>query len=178
MKKAKKIRVALFTDVLKENYDGVTHTLYNIIQRIPRDRFEFIFITPFPPSDHVKLPFPVIVCRSFKLPMYGEYVVGFPYFDKNLEKVLADFKPDLVHFASPSFLGRYAIQYAQKHGIPVTSTYHTHYPMYVDYYFKYLPFLKFLKHLVPVLLRFYYNNSATSSSCQPNRCSRTSPQWA
>ncbi len=158
MKKVKKIRVALFTDVLKENYDGVTYTLYNIIERIPKDRFEFIFITPFPPSENVRLPFPVIVCRSFKLPLYAEYLVGFPYFDKNLEKALADFKPDLVHFASPSFLGRYALRYAQKHGIPVTSTYHTHFPMYVDYYFKYLPFLKFLKYLVPVILRFYYNN--------------------
>ncbi|MBN1497329.1 MAG: glycosyltransferase family 1 protein [Spirochaetes bacterium] len=158
MKKGRKIRIALFTDVLKENYDGVTYTLYNIIQRIPRDRFEFLFITPFPPSNSVKFPFPIVVCRYIKMPLYGEYRLGFPYFDKKLDAALADFKPDLVHFASPSFLGRYAIRYGQKHGIPVTSTYHTHFPMYVDYYFKYLPFLRFLKHVVPMILRFYYNN--------------------
>jgi glycosyltransferase involved in cell wall biosynthesis len=158
MKKEKKIRIALFTDVLRENYDGVTYTLYNIIERIPKDRFEFLFITPFPPTEKVKLPFPVVVCRSIKMPMYGEYQLGLPYFDRKLDRALEEFKPDLVHFTSPTFVGRYALRYAQKHNIPLTSTYHTHFPMYSDYYFKYIPFLKFLKRIIPMILRFYYNN--------------------
>ena len=157
MKKTKKIRVALFADVLKENLDGVTYTLYNIIERVPRDRFELLFITPFPPTDLSKFPYPVIVCRYIKVPLYGEYPLAFPYFDKNLEKALEEFKPDLIHFTSPSFLGRYARSYAKKHDLPLVSMYHTHFPIYVDYYFKYLPFLRFLKHVVPVILRFYYN---------------------
>ena len=166
MKKIKKYRIALFTDVLKENLDGVTYTLYNLIGRIPKDRFEFIFITPYPPSPEVKLPFPVIVCRYVPLPLYKEYPLALPYFDKNLKKALDDFKPDLIHFTSPTFLGRYALRYGQKHGIPVVSTYHTHFPMYVDYYFKHYPVLWWLswiakKYLVPMILKFYYNNCDT-----------------
>ena len=38
-----KIKIAIFTDVLKEGLDGVTHTLFNIIKHIPRDRFDFVF---------------------------------------------------------------------------------------------------------------------------------------
>lgn len=157
MKKSKKIRVAVFADVLKENLDGVTYTLYNIIERIPKDRFEFLFITPYPPTDIAAFPYPVVVCRYIKMPLYGAYPLAFPYCDKNLENALEQFKPDLVHFTSPSFLGRYARSYAKKNNLPLVSMYHTHFPIYVDYYFKYLPFLKFLKHIVPVILRFYYN---------------------
>ncbi len=158
MKKTKKIRVALFTEVLKENFDGVTYTLFNIIDRIPKDKFDFIFITPLPPSDSVKIPFPVITCRYVPMPLMKGYRVALPYFDKGLEKTMKTFEPDLIFFASPTFLGRYALRYAQEHKIPLVGTYHTHYPMYVDYYFKFLPFLKFLGSIVPSLLRFYYNN--------------------
>jgi len=157
MKKTKKIRVALFTDVLKENLDGVTYTLYNILYRVPKDKFEFLCITPYPPTDLSKFPFPVIVCRYIKMPLYGAYPLAFPYFDKNLESALEKFKPDLVHFTTPAFLGRYARNYALENKLPLVSTYHTHFPIYVDYYFKYLPFLKFLKYIVPLILRFYYN---------------------
>ncbi len=157
MKKTKKIRVALFADVLKENLDGVTYTLYNIIERVPRDKFEFLFITPYPPTDLSKFPYPVVVCRYIKVPLYGEYPLAFPYLDKNLVNALEQFKPDLIHFTSPSFLGRYARSYAKKNDLPLVSMYHTHFPIYVDYYFKYLPFLRFLKHIVPAILRFYYN---------------------
>ncbi len=157
MKQTDTIRVALFTDVLKENLDGVTYTLYNLIERVPKKKFEFLFITPYPPSEGVKLPFPVIVCRYIKMPLYGEYPLAFPYFDRNLQKALEEFRPDLVHFTTPSFLGRYARSYAVSQGIPLVTTYHTHFPNYVDYYFKFLPFLRFLKVLVPVILRFYYN---------------------
>ncbi len=157
MKKTKKIRVALFTDVLKENLDGVTYTLYNLIERIPKGRFEFLFITPFPPSEKVTLPYPVIVCRYIKMPLQEGYRLAIPFFDRNLRNALYQFKPDLVHFTTPSFLGRYALKYALANRLPLVSTYHTHFPNYVDYYFKYLPFLKFLGALVPPILRYFYN---------------------
>jgi len=154
-----KIRVAMFTDVLRENLDGVTHTLYNIIERVPRDRFDYLFITPYPPSENVPFPFPVITCRYVRFPMYGDYPLAIPYFDKKLAAALEAFKPDIVHFTSPSFLGRYALRYARNNKIPVVSTYHTHFPMYVEYYFKHIPGLVWFtqKFIVPPIIRFYYN---------------------
>ncbi|OHD66804.1 MAG: hypothetical protein A2176_09990 [Spirochaetes bacterium RBG_13_51_14] len=91
------------------------------------------------------------------MPLYGDYPLAFPYCDKKLKKALEEFKPDLIHFTTPAFLGRYARNYAIKNNKPLVSTYHTHFPNYVDYYFKFLPFLKFLGHLVPLILRYYYN---------------------
>src|SRR5208283_2835590 len=111
MKQTKKIRVALFTEVLEKNVDGVTHTLYKIIERIPKEKFDFIFITPYPPSDKAKFPYPIVECKSIQLPQYKNYRLAIPYWDHDLRKTLQAFKPDLIHFVSPSFLGHYALRY-------------------------------------------------------------------
>jgi len=44
IKPAKKIRVAFFSDILVKDYDGAIKTMYQLIDRIPDDRFEYLFI--------------------------------------------------------------------------------------------------------------------------------------
>ncbi|MCU0846909.1 MAG: glycosyltransferase family 1 protein [Spirochaetes bacterium] len=154
----KKIKVALFTDVLRENLDGVTHTLYNIIERIPEDRFEYLFITPYPPSEKINLPFPVYTCTYIKFPLYDAYPFALPFFNPGLKKVLDSFSPDIIHFTGPTLLGRYAVKYAESRNIPLTSTYHTHFLAYVDYYFKNIPGLRrLMKYLANRIMKFHYN---------------------
>jgi glycosyltransferase involved in cell wall biosynthesis len=159
MKKTKKIRVALFTEVLKENVDGVTHTLYKMIERIPKEKFDFLFITPFPPSNKAKFPYPIVECRSMHLPQYKHYRLAIPYYDSKLQKALKRYRPDIIHFVSPSFLGHFALRYALANNIPVVSTYHTHFPMYVGYYLKHIPLVVGFanKIIVPWILRYFYN---------------------
>lgn len=135
MKKSK-IRIALFAEVLKENLDGVTNTLYNILERIPKDRFELVLITPYPPSDHIKLPFPIIVIPKIPFPFHKKYPLALPQFHPTLESELDDFDPDLIHLTTPFTLGQYALSYGKKRDIPVLSTYHTHFVSYIEYYLK------------------------------------------
>jgi len=154
----KKIKVALFSEVLKENLDGVTHTLYNIIERVPKDKFEYILITPLPPSPHVKLPFPVVVVPKVPFPLHQDYPVALPYFNKKLKKVLEEFKPDLIHLTTPFTLGVYALRYGKANNIPVLSTYHTHFISYIEYYFRLVPLLpKFIHWAGWKFLRWFYN---------------------
>lgn len=40
----RKIRVAFFADMLIENFDGAARTIYQIIQRIDRSRYEFFLL--------------------------------------------------------------------------------------------------------------------------------------
>lgn len=160
---ASKIKIALFSDVLKENTDGVTYTLYNIIKRIPREKFDLLFITPYPPDDMDNFPFPVHVCNYIRFPLYSEYPLALPDFDKSLKQALDDFTPDIIHFTTPSLLGRYAVKYAKAHAIPLTSTYHTHFKAYLDYYFKYTPGLKqFIHWLVKKIMLWFYNQCVIS----------------
>ncbi|WP_258104786.1 glycosyltransferase family 1 protein [Marinoscillum sp. MHG1-6] len=136
----KKIRIAFFADILEENFDGVTHTLYHIVRHAPRDRFDFVFVTPHPPKKETNFPFSVIISPGIKLPLYKEYMFALPFLRKSIERKLDRFDPHIIHFTTPSLLGVYALRYGKKKNIPVITTYHSHFPSYIEYYFRYIPF--------------------------------------
>ena len=39
-----KVKVAFFADMLVADFDGASKTMYQLIKRIPTDRFEFLFV--------------------------------------------------------------------------------------------------------------------------------------
>ena len=65
---------------------------------------------------------------------------GIPFLRKSIEDKLDQFKPDIIHFTTPSLVGLYALRYGRKRGLPVLTTYHSHFPAYIQYYFRYIPF--------------------------------------
>lgn len=153
----KKVKVAFFADCLIENYDGAIRTMYQLINRIDHDKFEFLFITGDGPQgqfDHQ-----VVEVPSLTLPINSNYKMSLPFLnDSQLKKKLAQFDADIVHIATPSPLGHYGLQYAKQNQLPVISIYHTHYLSYVDYYFKNLTFLQEpTKNILIAKLRAFYN---------------------
>jgi glycosyltransferase involved in cell wall biosynthesis len=58
-----------------------------------------------------------------------------------MRKRLNEFRPDVIHIASPSPLGDFAFQYKRNRDIPVITIYHTHFLSYIGYYLRPLPFL-------------------------------------
>lgn len=128
----KKTRIALFADVLEENFDGVSVTLHKILRNAPKDRFDFLVITPHPPKNLEVIPFPIVIIKSLMLPFQKGYKLGLP--SKQTRQKLSKFQPDLIHFTSPSPLGKFAINYGKANKIPVINIYHTHYPAYIKYY--------------------------------------------
>jgi len=139
MTRGRSIRVALFSEVLKEHLDGVTNTLYQIIERIPRDRFDYLFITSYPPSKAADFPFPIITVPKVAFPTNPDYPIALPYFNGRLREALDEFQPDIIHLTTPFTLGNYALSYGEEQGIPVVATYHTHFISYIEYYFRYFP---------------------------------------
>jgi len=139
----RKIRVAFFADMLLEDFDGCIRTIQQIVRRIPKDEFEFLFLTGWPPKnegDHkyVKL-------STVPMPFNAPYRATVPLFSsRTLKKELRAFKPDLIHVSNPSMLGNYAAKYAKANSLPLTTIYHTHYVTYVKYYFR------FIKPLIPL----------------------------
>lgn len=133
-----KLRIAFFLDVMEEDFDGVSKTMHQIIQRIPTEEFEPIFITPQPPLKDIG--FPVYLCPSIKFPIGNKsYRLATPMRMRELKPLLDKFEPDLLHFSSPSGLGIYAVKYGKKRNIPVTTIYHTHFPSFANYYFRFIP---------------------------------------
>ncbi|MBS7564529.1 glycosyltransferase [Mucilaginibacter sp. Bleaf8] len=135
-----KIRVVFFADVLVENFDGATRTMFQLIKRIPRHRFEFLFVCGAGPDKLYS--FECLQIPAVKLPANITYKIALPQLAaQELSQKLQEFKPDVVHIATPSLLGAFAIQFANQQRLPVISIHHTHYTFYVDYYSKWMPFL-------------------------------------
>ncbi len=153
----KKIKVAFFSDMLIANYDGFSRTIYNIINRIPSEQFEFLFICGKGPKgefDHEFIEIP-----TMPIPSNSRYKMALPYFVKGrIENTLDKFKPDIVHFSNPSPLGKLAVDYAKENNIPLVSIYHTHYISYVKYYFRNFPqLIPFAERRVLKLTKYQYD---------------------
>lgn len=153
----KKIRVAFFAESLLEDFDGAVRTMYQLIDRIPNNRFEFKFITAEKPVSHNNLD--VIEVPSVRLPINHSYKMALSFLVKSrLESELKDFNPDVIHIATPSALGNFAVNYANLHRIPSISIYHTNFLSYIDYYFEKIPaFIPQAKKIMINILQNFYN---------------------
>ena len=135
-----KIKVVFFAEILIEDFDGASRTMFQLIKRIDPQRFDFLFICGVGPDkimgyDCMKVP-------VISLPLNTNYTMALPALaKKKLKKRLLEFGADIIHIATPSLLGAYALKFANKRSIPVISIYHTHFISYIDYYFKHAPFL-------------------------------------
>lgn len=154
---SEKTRIVFFVDILERHFDGVSNTMHQLAHRIPKDQVEAIFITTYPPSQ-TDFPFPVHQCPYISWILYKDYRIGQPGRMKELEQLLADFNPHLLHFTSPTLMGKFAIKYGERHHLPVTTTYHTHFYSYMEYYFGFFPPLeKLMGHVALRLSRWYYS---------------------
>ncbi len=124
----KKIRVAELMDSYYPNIDGPTNVVTYYAKNIDaREDASCKVIVPKPPkkSGYVDCqPFDVIRCNSMQVTDYG-YCMGFPGFDGEFKKKIANEEFDIVHAHSPFVMGRYALKLGKERKIPVVATLHT-----------------------------------------------------
>ena len=136
----RKTKVAFFADILVKNFDGASRTMFQIIERIPNDEFEFKFFCGLPPKNDIGHE--VMKIPTIPIPFNSTYRLAIPMFSWfSMRKKLKAFKPDVIHIASPSPLGDFAFQFKRRRNIPVITIYHTHFLSYIDYYLRTIPFL-------------------------------------
>lgn len=150
-------KVAFFTEILVEDFDGASRTMFQLINRIDQQKFNYFFIygggpTQFRNFHSYKVP-------TFKIPVNDDYCLAIPQLiKKKLELALDKFAPDMIHIATPSLLGFFALNYAKRKGIPVLTIYHTHFISYIAYYFKnILPLVKPTEQWMKKAMNNFYN---------------------
>ena len=155
--RGKKVKVAFFTDMLVRNFDGAAKTMYQLIDRIPGESFEYLFFCGIPPENSPKLRY--VKVPAVTIFFNASYKAALPQFRKtDITTTMRRFKPDVIHISTPSPLGYFALQYAKKNNIPVLSIYHTHFISYMQYYFKYTPFLiNFAESITAKVYKDFYN---------------------
>ncbi len=152
------IRIAFFAEILFEEYDGAARTMFQIINRIDIERFSFFFIYGKGPEEiegHASIRIPTL-----NTGLNADYSISLPALVKGqIKQQLDAFQPDVIHIATPSLLGFFALRYARSRNIPVISLYHTNFLSYIPYYFRKVPTLiKPVQRWMTSATRRFYNN--------------------
>lgn len=128
-------KVAFFSEILIEDFDGASRTMFQIINRIDHTAFSYLFIYGKGPENfHLHQSYQV---PTFRIPINDDYSFAVPQLSRwKLEEALDNFEPDVIHIATPSLLGFFALKYARRKNIPIISIYHTHFISYIAYYLR------------------------------------------
>ena len=116
------LRIALVTESFLPQVNGVTNSVLRILEGFARDGHEALVIAPEStdgPSEYAGHR----INRVPSLEMKGMLPVGFP--QRALEPLIDGFAPDVIHLASPIFLGHYVTKIATRLQIPTLSVYQT-----------------------------------------------------
>jgi phosphatidylinositol alpha 1,6-mannosyltransferase len=134
------VRIAYFTESLYPHVDGVSRTLGRLFSFLHARGEEFIVFSPFVPGPDVEWRERVCPVRYVRFPLYPDYRVSLPLVSRHVARELAAFDPRLVHVVSPTPMAMWAQRWARRRGVPVVSSFHTHFVSYFRYYG--VPFLE------------------------------------
>ena len=126
--------------------DGVANTSFRIISRLEKMNIEPIFFTCLPPKSP-DFKYEIFLCPHLQFPYAKDYPFAIPGKRNKIFQKLDEFQPDLVHWSSPSLLGKYATKYSKLRGVPNVAIYHSHFSSYVDYV-KWLPFKSLIRKFI------------------------------
>lgn len=144
-------RIALFTGNYNHIPDGVSLTLNRLVRHLEQRGDKVLVFGPTvsdPPINHAGTLVPV---PSLPVPGRSEYRLT-TRLTRSARRRLEAFAPDLVHIATPDILGLQALKWAKAQGIPVVSSYHTHFASYLKFYR-----LGFLEDGLWKAARWFYN---------------------
>ena len=144
------LRIALFTGNSNHVEDGVSRTLSRLVGYLLDQGHDVLVLGPTI-DEPLDRPGRFLAVPSVPIPSRPEYRIstGFP---AAVRREVERFAPHVVHIATPDVLGHKALSWARDLGIPVVSTYHTHFASYLDYYR-----LGLAEGLLWAALRRFYN---------------------
>jgi phosphatidylinositol alpha 1,6-mannosyltransferase len=127
------MKVVYFTESLLPLVDGVSRTLAQLFGFLEGSGVDFRVYSPFVPPESVEWSGRVRPVRFVRFPLYRDYRVSLP-FAPSVWRELAEWGPDLVHVVSPTPMASRAQRWAAGAGVPVVSSFHTHFVSYFRYY--------------------------------------------
>ncbi len=114
------MRVLVVTESFLPTLNGVTTSVCKILEHLEARGHEAMVMVPNAGAPASYAGFPVV--EVFSLP-YRQFPVGLP--GLHVQRIIAEFAPDVVHVASPFLLGGEAIAAAKRLGIPTVAIFQT-----------------------------------------------------
>jgi glycosyltransferase involved in cell wall biosynthesis len=127
------MRIAYFTESLYPHVDGVSRTLARLFGTLEDEGIDFRVYSPFVPEEGVPWRGRVEGVKFVHFPPYPDYRVSVPG-GREVRDSLRELRPDLVHVVSPTPMAVWAQRWARGAGVPVVSSFHTHFVSYFRYY--------------------------------------------
>lgn len=113
------MRVALISESFLPTVNGVTTSVCKVLDHLARTGHEAIVIAPAgAPASYAGFPVHTVPAVA-----YRQFPVGLP--SQRVQKLLADFRPDVLHAASPFLLGAQGIAAANRLDIPSVAIFQT-----------------------------------------------------
>ena len=147
-----KPRIALFTGAYNHIADGVSLTLNRLVGYLEKNGVDVLVFAPTAGTPAIEHAGTLEAVKSVAIPGRPDYRVSLGLTPATKRK-LAAFRPDIIHIATPDMLGFAALKYGRKVGIPVVSSYHTHFSSYLQYYK-----MRFMEGNLWRYLRWFYSN--------------------
>jgi phosphatidylinositol alpha 1,6-mannosyltransferase len=119
------VRVAIVTESFLPTANGVTTSVCRVLERLRVAGHESLVVAPRPaPRSYAGHRVHAVASVPVR-----QFPVGLP--SGEIEEVLAGFRPDVVHLASPFVLGARGAAAAQRLGLPAVAVYQTDMPSYL-----------------------------------------------
>jgi phosphatidylinositol alpha 1,6-mannosyltransferase len=131
------MRVAIITESFPPDVNGVAHTVLRVAELLASYGHHPLVVAPQPPrkagkNEDDSYPFPVVRVPAVPLPGYPGFQLGLP--GRKVRAALVRHRADVVHLASPVFLGAHGAAVARRLGLPAVAVYQTDLPSYARAY--------------------------------------------
>ena len=132
------MRIAIITESFPPDVNGVAHSVVRVAENLMARGHEPLVIAPQPASAARSVagafPYPVVRVPSVPTPGYGAFRLGLP--SPRIAAALRAHGTDLVHLASPFFLGARGMTVASSLDLPAVAVYQTDVPAYARTYYR------------------------------------------
>ncbi|WP_095659171.1 glycosyltransferase family 4 protein [Corynebacterium glaucum] len=121
------MRVGIVAESFLPNINGVTNSVLRVLEHLKREGHEAIVVAPGARDFQEEVPdylgFEIVRVPTVMIPLIDSLPIGVP--TTTVAAALADFKPDVIHLASPFVLGGAGAFAARQLDIPAVGLYQT-----------------------------------------------------
>jgi len=129
------MRVAIITESFPPDLNGVAHSVQRVAEHLVDRGHEPLVVAPRPPRqapDPGSFPYPVVRVPAVPLPGYTSFRLGLP--SRRVSDALIRHRTEVVHLASPVFLGAHGANVARRLHLPAVAVFQTDLPSYARAY--------------------------------------------
>ncbi len=131
-----RFKIAVVTETYPPDINGVAHTLSKIVEGLQARGHDLWLIRPKQQAQHTAVQsahFQEVLVKGVPIPFYSELRMGLPA-KRELHRLWAKQRPDIVHIATEGPLGWSALQVARKLKLPVSTDFRTNFHAYSQHY--------------------------------------------